>query len=261
MLDTPNCKRCTVRSQGFTLIELLVVIAIIAILAAILFPVFGRARENARRSSCQSNLKQIGLGIAQYTQDYDEKLPRHRFDCTYGIGDARCARWMDAIQSYVKSEQLFTCPSSRANNLYQALPARAGMGSSAAAQYWLGTYVWNVAYWDYEASATPPFPNAWGPMNGPSIAQIEATATTANVVEREEAVNASAECAFDAAWANNAGFLKATAIPPTINNVWAIHLDTTNVLYCDGHVKSVRVQALNERNASNIARAWTMAND
>jgi prepilin-type N-terminal cleavage/methylation domain-containing protein len=62
---------------GFTLIELLVVIAIIAILAAILFPVFGRARENARRSSCQSNLKQIGLGAMQYTQDYDEQyLPR-----------------------------------------------------------------------------------------------------------------------------------------------------------------------------------------
>src|SRR6476619_5175287 len=63
------------KKKAFTLIELLVVIAIIAILAAILFPVFGRARENARRSSCQSNLKQIGLGIAQYTQDNDEAYP------------------------------------------------------------------------------------------------------------------------------------------------------------------------------------------
>ncbi|MDH7569634.1 MAG: prepilin-type N-terminal cleavage/methylation domain-containing protein, partial [Armatimonadota bacterium] len=64
------------RERGFTLIELLVVIAIIAILAAILFPVFARARENARRSNCASNLKQIGMGIRQYSQDYDERLPR-----------------------------------------------------------------------------------------------------------------------------------------------------------------------------------------
>src|SRR5690606_14073104 len=64
------------QKRGFTLIELLVVIAIIAILAAILFPVFARARENARRTSCLSNLKQIGLGVMQYVQDYDEMYPR-----------------------------------------------------------------------------------------------------------------------------------------------------------------------------------------
>ena len=63
------------RGRGFTLIELLVVIAIIAILAAILFPVFARARENARKTNCASNVKQILLGIHQYAQDYDEVLP------------------------------------------------------------------------------------------------------------------------------------------------------------------------------------------
>ncbi len=99
------------RKNAFTLIELLVVIAIIAILAAILFPVFGRARENARRSSCQSNLKQIGLGIFQYTQDYDETYPLSAINqirppvSTVPIG------WADVIQPYLKSTQIYQCPS------------------------------------------------------------------------------------------------------------------------------------------------------
>jgi prepilin-type N-terminal cleavage/methylation domain-containing protein len=95
--------------SAFTLIELLVVIAIIAILASILFPVFGRARENARRSSCQSNLKQIGLGIMQYTQDYDERYPS-------GLAsplspDRRGIGWAGATYPYIKSTQIFVCPS------------------------------------------------------------------------------------------------------------------------------------------------------
>jgi prepilin-type N-terminal cleavage/methylation domain-containing protein/prepilin-type processing-associated H-X9-DG protein len=94
--------------HGFTLIELLVVIAIIAILAAILFPVFARARENARRSSCQSNLKQIGLGIMQYKQDYDEKFPDQG---GVSSADPNNFGWAYAVQPYVKSEQLFQCPS------------------------------------------------------------------------------------------------------------------------------------------------------
>lgn len=97
------------KGKGFTLIELLVVIAIISILAAILFPVFARARENARRASCQSNLKQIGLGMFMYSQDYDEKFVSHFMVDTpdksnpYG--------WADALQPYLKSTQIFQCPS------------------------------------------------------------------------------------------------------------------------------------------------------
>ncbi|RYG63499.1 DUF1559 domain-containing protein, partial [bacterium] len=98
------------RLRAFTLIELLVVIAIIAILAAILFPVFGRARENARRSSCQSNLKQIGLGIMQYTQDYDEKFPMYRVTF-WAAQPGQTFGWADGIQPYLKSEQIFQCPS------------------------------------------------------------------------------------------------------------------------------------------------------
>jgi prepilin-type N-terminal cleavage/methylation domain-containing protein/prepilin-type processing-associated H-X9-DG protein len=112
--------------RAFTLIELLVVIAIIAILAAILFPVFGRARENARRSSCQSNLKQINLGIQQYTQDYDERLPNAVSGptgngviggwifYTGATGSANTAKFdasKGSIYPYVKSSQIFVCPS------------------------------------------------------------------------------------------------------------------------------------------------------
>lgn len=89
--------------KGFTLIELLVVIAIIAILAAILFPVFARARENARRSSCQSNMKQIGIAMAQYQQDYDER--------TLAVDENIGYTWFQPIQPYIKSEQVFRCPS------------------------------------------------------------------------------------------------------------------------------------------------------
>ncbi|MBW3635934.1 MAG: DUF1559 domain-containing protein [Armatimonadetes bacterium] len=102
------------KANGFTLIELLVVIAIIAILAAILFPVFGRARENARRSSCSSNMKQIGLGYLQYAQDYDEKVMISRFDAvlppTYHF-------WPVVFQPYMKSTQILVCPSNSKNNV------------------------------------------------------------------------------------------------------------------------------------------------
>lgn len=130
--------------HAFTLIELLVVIAIIAILASILFPVFARARENARRTSCLSNMKQLGLGMMQYLQDADERFPPAMWEsaATYtdtapsatahtfiqqsprdpstpaGVfrvsagGDTRAYySWMDFIFPYVKSVQVYTCPS------------------------------------------------------------------------------------------------------------------------------------------------------
>ncbi len=93
-------------TSGFTLIELLVVIAIIAILAAILFPVFSKVRENARRASCSSNEHQLGLALTQYTQDYDESFPVGFTApmASYGQG------WAGQVYSYVKSTGVFKCP-------------------------------------------------------------------------------------------------------------------------------------------------------
>ncbi|MHB8994135.1 MAG: prepilin-type N-terminal cleavage/methylation domain-containing protein [Armatimonadota bacterium] len=106
--------------RGFTLIELLVVIAIIAILAAILFPVFAKAREKARQSSCLSNVKQLMLGILQYAQDYDERLPGRRKNSvtappagTYTCNPAGtyAISWMSLVQPYIKNTQILVCPS------------------------------------------------------------------------------------------------------------------------------------------------------
>jgi len=110
------------RRKGFTLIELLVVIAIIAILAAILFPVFARAREKAKQSSCMSNVKQIGLAVLQYAQDYDEFLVR---DCGYRdpitVFDSVPRvyfYWWEGLQPYMKNLQIMACPSETTRRVY-----------------------------------------------------------------------------------------------------------------------------------------------
>lgn len=98
----------TLKNRGFTLIELLVVIAIIAILAAIIFPVFARAREKARQTACVSNLKQIGTALTMYTADYDGTYTRGQYWPWTGE-----YTWINAVEPYVKNENIFRCPSAR----------------------------------------------------------------------------------------------------------------------------------------------------
>ncbi len=98
------------KRRAFTLIELLVVIAIIAILAAILFPVFAKAREKARQSSCSSNHKQLGLALLQYAQDYDETLPT-RYDSN------ALKQWSEVCQPYIKNTQCLVCPSTNNSSI------------------------------------------------------------------------------------------------------------------------------------------------
>ena len=103
--------------KGFTLIELLVVIAIIAILAAILFPVFAQAREKARAASCLSNMKQLGTAITLYADDYDETTITADEVENPAQGYAQCA-WYEKLYPYVKNQGCFICPSMRSDNTY-----------------------------------------------------------------------------------------------------------------------------------------------
>jgi prepilin-type N-terminal cleavage/methylation domain-containing protein/prepilin-type processing-associated H-X9-DG protein len=208
------------KRAGFTLIELLVVIAIIAILAAILFPVFARARENARRASCQSNLKQIGLGIAQYTQDYDEKMPSIIvYPNTY------YTTWAQIIMPYVKSTQLFSCPSAtvRSTSLQSNWNGTASAGGDPNYGYNVGT----------GASTT----------SGMALASINNPSELLVLADNGPGANANPP-------ANTSGYYTTwydQAHPSWTTNVGLPvprHLEGTNVGYADGHVKWQKTSVL-----------------
>lgn len=104
------------KKKAFTLIELLVVIAIIAILAAILFPVFARARDAARGTTCKSNLKQLGSAFMQYTQEFDERFP-HSGGGDFNVTTTSAKNWPSALFPFVKSRQVYKCPNDKYSNV------------------------------------------------------------------------------------------------------------------------------------------------
>jgi prepilin-type N-terminal cleavage/methylation domain-containing protein len=212
--------------SGFTLIELLVVIAIIAILAAILFPVFARARENARRTSCQSNLKQIALGTLQYTQDYDERypLPVYADNATYTQTDTSMPgyyykvgnggtiiSWMDLIFPYVKSLQIFQCPSNK---------LRPGATTSIDANY---------SYNPYISSALKTMAGeSWYLETIPkNLSQIQTPAQTMLHMDMQGRYGILLKRSL---WAGRGA---------PYNEIY-IHFEGDNVAYADGHVKWIK---------------------
>jgi prepilin-type N-terminal cleavage/methylation domain-containing protein/prepilin-type processing-associated H-X9-DG protein len=229
------------KRRGFTLIELLVVIAIIAILAAILFPVFARARENARRASCQSNLKQIGLGLIQYSQDYDEKVLPANDAPFYNPGDANLARWMDKVFPYVKSGQIFVCPSH--SGVTGVMPETARTSTTQ-----LGSYLYNTAfYW----SSNPSSP---GNRNGISLAALEDVVNTVWAGDMSRSGNTNYLYSFDG---NEAPYFNDAKEPAELGfsggyySFGERHLNTSNILFADGHVKAMKLVNLTRRSKFN----------
>src|SRR5688572_10747769 len=118
--------------SGFTLIELLVVIAIIAILAAILFPVFAQARAKARQAACLSNMKQIGLAVMTYVQDYDELYPVNNMSYAPVDANKEFSAWMQHIQPYAKNADLFLCLDTRKQTSSNDFDTILGPGGTTA---------------------------------------------------------------------------------------------------------------------------------
>lgn len=264
------------RSKAFTLIELLVVIAIIAILAAILFPVFAQAREKARAISCLSNTKQIGLAALMYAQDYDETLvpagnryAHQNVQCFDGNTNfnSNPRAWVDwelPLIPYIKTPDIFICPDER--------------------QFGCAGYAMNTDSSDDDFPGAPSPPGVWGPItaDAPGIPMV----TLAGVVAPAECLfiydshDENLEDLFDPtivaagqpdtegweqmdSWlqAVKAGLISDTAIVQKFPiGPWR-HTSLMNVLWLDGHSKATRFSSLEQKNLNIQDQNYTSAND
>jgi prepilin-type N-terminal cleavage/methylation domain-containing protein/prepilin-type processing-associated H-X9-DG protein len=213
---------------AFTLIELLVVIAIIAILAAILFPVFAQAREQARSASCQSNLRQMSLAINIYAQDFDETYPAG--SRTVSINGVDYAfRWMDQINPYVKNAQIYTCPS-QSNFRWAGRPTTGGSS---------GSYGYNSRF-----------------LNNQIMAAINKPAETIAVGDTpgtpEQGARYGITCPSTPVYSSNRYRIKPMTAVIWNNPTWPRcqswphyrHHEKANVSWLDGHVKTFTQGAL-----------------
>jgi prepilin-type N-terminal cleavage/methylation domain-containing protein/prepilin-type processing-associated H-X9-DG protein len=202
--------------QAFTLIELLVVIAIISILAAILFPVFARARANARRASCLSNEKQIGLGVMMYAQDYDGRMPTSISSLSGGT------TWFKQIQPYVNSSVLFYCPSDTHSN------TTASFSPSNI------SYGWNFSYLTYCYTTNGVAPcNGYG-VGGVSLTAIQSPSETVLIGDSSASANA-----------NKYIISHQGAYQPL-----PVHFDGVDICFVDGHVKWFKLPGVLLKDAS-----------
>lgn len=225
---SPRGGRRTARTVfAFTLIELLVVIAIIAILAAILFPVFAKAREKARQSSCASNLKQVGIALLQYAQDYDESYPIDKAAVGTGIWYASSFephpfaspyRWVSRIQPYIKNKNVFQCPSNSPNVTTKGLDNLLG-------------------YWSNGAM----FCTSSG--NSVSMADIDAPADT--ITAYDDVTKQNRDQVVFRLYHDGTKWTPGNSLDATVTDLRSgPHNEIANVLWADGHVKAMKNAAL-----------------
>lgn len=259
--------------SAFTLIELLVVIAIIAILAAILFPVFTQAREKARQTTCISNLKQLGIALAMYSQDYDE---------TMMVAQARTLRWPQLLSPYVKLRAFVFCPSADysqpvAGSLTYRDCINDPVGPSGFNDYYYGlypSYGYNYAYLSPTAACPDAFdtpspdctaPPSRGSAHVPSprgitvggsgiaLSGIEAPAQTVAMVDSVSSPRSRPTTLQWGYYVVRPPQLWAKTAPSPLDResygrVLPRHHRAASVLFADGHVKAMQIDALRDRN-------------